>query len=114
MLSYADEISYWWRAGGLIHPLPEGRPQLFRVGVVDVVPKSSARIIGPGLQMPDPVRMMCHEASLGALLAELTVHRLEPVLADISVERRVLGPVVPIVPETTRGSLFADEYAWNE
>lgn len=102
------------RAGGLIHRLSQGRPQLFRVGVVDAAPKSSVHIIRPGLQMPDPVRMMCREASLGALLAELTVDRLEPVLADISVERRALRPVVPNMPETARGSLCTGEYAWNE
>ena len=38
VLSYADEI---FSLGGeleeVIHQLPEGRPQLFRVGVVDVV-----------------------------------------------------------------------------
>ena len=84
VLSYADEI---FSLGGemeeVIHQLPDGRPQLFRVGVVDVLPKSIAhRILEPALQMPDPVRMICREASLDALLAELTVHRLDLVLAD--------------------------------
>ena len=50
-----------------MHQLPEGRPQLFRVGVVDVVPKSIARhILQPALQMPEPVRMICREATLDA------------------------------------------------
>jgi LysR family transcriptional activator of nhaA len=63
--------------------LPEGRPQLFRVGAVDVVPKSIAhRILMPVLEMPEPVHMVCREASLDALLAELTVHRLDLVPAD--------------------------------
>ena len=84
VLSYADEI---FSLGGeleeVIHKLPEGRPQLFRVGVVDVVPKSIAhRILMPALQMPEPVRMVCREASLDMLLAELAVHRLDLVLAD--------------------------------
>ena len=84
VLSYADEI---FSLGGeleeVIHQLPEGRPQLFRVGVVDVLPKSIAhRIIAPALQMPEPVRMTCREASLDTLLAELAVHRLDLVLAD--------------------------------
>ncbi len=84
VLSYADEI---FSLGGeleeMIHQLPEGRPQLFRVGVVDVLPKSIAhRILKPALQMPEPVRMICREASLDTLLAELAVHRLDLVLAD--------------------------------
>jgi len=67
----------------VIHRLPEGRPQLFRVGVVDVVPKSIAhRILMSALQMLEPVRMMCREASLDTLLVELAVHHLDLVLAD--------------------------------
>jgi len=84
VLSYADEI---FSLGGeleeMIHQLPDGLPRLFRVGVVDVVPKSIAhRILKPALQMPEPVRMLCREASLDTLLAELAVHRLDLVLAD--------------------------------
>jgi LysR family transcriptional activator of nhaA len=84
VLSYADEI---FSLGGeleeMIHQLPEGRPQLFRVGVVDVLPKSIAhRILTPALQMPESVRMVCREAGLDTLLAELAVHRLDLVLAD--------------------------------
>ena len=95
VLSYADEI---FSLGGeleeMIHQLPEGRPQLFRVGVVDVLPKSIAhRILEPALQMPEPVRMICREASLDTLLAELAVHRLDLVLAD--------RPIPPTV--STRG-----------
>jgi len=84
VLSYADEI---FSLGGeleeAIHQLPTNRPQLFRVGVVDVVPKSIAhRILKPALHMPDPVRIVCREANLDTLLAELVLHRLDLVLAD--------------------------------
>jgi len=95
VLSYADEI---FSLGGeleeVLHQLPEGRPRLFRVGVVDVLPKSIAhRILKPALQMPEPIRMICREASLDVLLAELAVHRLDLVLAD--------RPIPPTV--STRG-----------
>ncbi len=95
VLSYADEI---FSLGGeleeVIHQLPGGRPQLFRVGVVDMVPKSIAhRVLEPALQMSEPVRMVCREASLDTLLVELTMHRLELVLAD--------RPIPPTV--STRG-----------
>lgn len=95
VLSYADEI---FSLGGeleeVIHQLPETPPQLFRVGVVDVLPKSIAlRILETALKMPEPVRMICRESSLDSLLAELAVHRLDLVLAD--------RPIPPTV--STRG-----------
>jgi len=91
VLSYADEI---FSLGGeleeVIHQLPEGRPQQFRVGVVDVLPKSIAhRILQPALQMPEQVRMSCREASLDVLLAELAVHKLDLVLADCPIPSTV-------------------------
>ena len=95
VLSYADEI---FSLGGeleeVLNQLPDDRPQLFRVGVVDVVPKSIAhRVLQTALQMPEPVRMVCREASLDMLLAELAVHRLDLVLAD-----RTIPPTI-----STRG-----------
>jgi len=95
VLSYADEIfSLGGELEDVIHQLPEDRPQLFRVGVVDVLPKSIAhRILEPALQMSESVRMICREASLDMLLAELAVHRLDLVLAD--------RPIPPTV--STRG-----------
>jgi len=84
VLSYADEI---FSLGGeleeFIHQLPASLPQTLRVGVVDVVPKSIAhRILEPALKLPEPVHMICSESSLDTLLAELSVHRLDLVLAD--------------------------------
>jgi len=84
VLSYADEI---FSLGGeleeAVHQLPGGRPHVFRVGVVDVMPKSIAhRFLIPALHMDEPVRMICREASLDSLLAELAVHRLDLLLAD--------------------------------
>ena len=91
VLSYADEI---FSLGGeleeRVHQLPEGRPQLFRVGVVDALPKSIAhRILAPALQTSELVRMVCREASLETLLADLAIHRLELVLADQPIPRTV-------------------------
>ena len=95
IISYADEIfSLGSELEEVIHQLPDARLQLFRVGVVDVLPKSIAhRILKPALQMSDPVRMICREASLDALLAELALHKLDLVLAD--------RPIPPTV--STRG-----------
>lgn len=84
VLSYANEIfSLGSELEEVIHQLPDGRPQQFRVGVVDVLPKSIAhRILQPALQMSESVRMTCREAGLDTLLTELAVHRLDLVLAD--------------------------------
>jgi len=95
VLSYADEI---FSLGGeleeAVHHLPDGRPHLFRVGVADVVPKSIAhRVLEPALHMSESVRMVCREAGLDTLLAELAVHHLDLVLAD--------RPIPPTV--STRG-----------
>ena len=89
VLSYADEI---FSLGGeleeTVRNLPAGRPMVFRVGVVDVVPKSIAhRLLVPALQLPEPVRIVCREGAFETLLAELAVHRIDLVIAD--------GPIPP-------------------
>jgi len=95
VLNFANEIfSLGSELEQMMHHLPEDRPQQFRVGVVDVVPKSiTHRILLPALQMSGSIRMVCREADLDTLLAELSVHRLDLVLAD--------RPIPPTV--STRG-----------
>jgi len=90
-LGYADEI---FSLGGelekIIQQFPGSRPTVFRVGVADVVPKSIARkILAPALLLPEPVRLVCREASLDQLLAELSIHHLDLVLADSPVPANV-------------------------
>ena len=62
---------------------PEGgRPVEFRVGVSDAVPKTIAyRLIEPATRLPAPVRIVCREWKLDSLLAELSAHRLDLVIA---------------------------------
>ena len=95
VLSFADEIfSLGNELEQMMHQLPSKRQQVFRVGVVDVVPKSIAQhILLPVLQMPESTRMVCRETDLETLLAELTLHRLDLVIAD--------RPIPPSV--STRG-----------
>ena len=95
VLDYADEIfSLGSELEQALKNDSEGRPQQFRVGVADVLPKSIAqRILLPALQMSAPVRMVCKETGLDTLLAELAVHRLDLVIAD--------RPIPPTV--STRG-----------
>ena len=84
VLSYADEIfSLTGELEEMVRNLPGGRPLLFKVGVVDVVPKSIAyRLLAPALQLPEPVRIVCREGDLNSLLAELAVQRVDLVIAD--------------------------------
>jgi LysR family transcriptional activator of nhaA len=56
------------------------------VGVAMVVPKLLAyRMLAPALKIAEPVRLVCHEAPLVDLLADLSVHKLDLVLADCPV-----------------------------
>ncbi len=55
----------------------------FRIGIADSVPKSlTYRVVEPALHMEEPVRLVCKEGRLVSLLADLSVHRLDMVIAD--------------------------------
>jgi LysR family transcriptional activator of nhaA len=84
VFSYADEM---FRLGIELQDALAGRSpgstMTIKVGVAMVVPKLLAfRVLEPVLQMPQPVHMICHEAPLVDLLADLSVHKLDMVLAD--------------------------------
>lgn len=84
-LSYADQIfalgaeleSALGRQG------QSGRTLNFRVGIADAVPKSIAyRLLEPALGIGEPVRLICHEGNFRDLLGQLSVQRLDLVIAD--------------------------------
>ena len=55
----------------------------FRIGVADSVPKTlTYRVVEPALHIEERVRLICREGRLVSLLAELSVHRLDMVIAD--------------------------------
>jgi LysR family transcriptional activator of nhaA len=55
----------------------------FRVGIADAVPKAIAyRLLEPALTTREPVRLICHEGNFRDLLAQLSVHRLDLVIAN--------------------------------
>lgn len=55
----------------------------FRVGIADSVPKAIAyRLLEPALGLSEPVRLICHEGKFRDLLGQLSVHRLDLVIAD--------------------------------
>ncbi|MFO1466460.1 MAG: transcriptional activator NhaR [Steroidobacteraceae bacterium] len=62
---------------------PTGQPMRLVVGVDDVLPKEIARrLIEPALALDVPVRLVCREAGLERLLADLAVHEIDVVLSD--------------------------------
>ena len=85
-LGYADEIfslgadleaalGLGSRAGGRVLDC--------RVGIADSVPKSIAyRLLEPALEVPQPVRLICHEGRFADLLGQLAIQRLDLVIAD--------------------------------
>lgn len=81
---YAEEIFALGRE--LIEALeqhPTGRPLRMVVGVDDVLPKEIARrLIEPALALDTPVQLVCREAGLDRLLAQLAVHEVDVVLSD--------------------------------
>ncbi|WP_432454464.1 MULTISPECIES: transcriptional activator NhaR [unclassified Agarivorans] len=87
VLSYADEIfSLGDELEDTMRNKIAQRPQLLKVGIAEVVPKSIAyRLLSPALNLADSVRMICRESSLDNLLAELALHRLDIVIADAPV-----------------------------
>jgi LysR family transcriptional activator of nhaA len=91
-LGYAEDIfSLGAELEGAVREHPkEGRMLEFRVGVVDVVPKSIAyRLVEPATQLPEPVRIVCREWKLDSLLAELALHRLDLVISDAPIPSSV-------------------------
>lgn len=87
VFSYTDEM---FELGGQLQDALDGnRPGsslALKVGVAMVVPKLLAyRVLEPVLSLENPVRLVCNEAPLVDLLAELSVHKLDAVLADCAV-----------------------------
>ncbi|WP_310643114.1 transcriptional activator NhaR [Limnohabitans sp.] len=62
----------------------------FRVGVADSVAKSVAyRLLEPAMSIAQPVRLIGSEGKFPDLLAQLALHRLDLVIADEPLSRRI-------------------------
>lgn len=62
---------------------PSSRPLKLLIGIDDVLPKEIAyRIVEPGLQLKQPVRVICREGTLERLVADLAIHEVDVVLSD--------------------------------
>jgi LysR family transcriptional activator of nhaA len=93
VFSYADEM---FRLEGELRDVLGGRKAgsalVLNVGIAMVVPKLLAyRVLAPALRLDEPIRLICNEAPLVDLLADLSVHKLDLVLSDSP-----LGPTLSI------------------
>lgn len=92
VLGYADGIfSLGAELEGAARQARSGPRTLdFRVGVADSVTKAVAyRLLEPALDVPEPVRLICGEGKLPDLLSQLALNRLDLVIADEPMPRRV-------------------------
>jgi len=91
-LGYADQI---FTLGGeletAVRQAHGGQAvQEFRVGVADAVNKSVVyRLLEPALALPIPVRMVASEGKFADLLAQLALNRLDLVIADEPMSKRL-------------------------
>ena len=84
VFSYADEM---FRLGLELQDVLDGQipgaKTTVNVGVAMIVPKLLAyRVFQPVMTMSDSINLICHEAPLVDLLADLSVHKLDAVLSD--------------------------------
>ena len=81
---YAEEIfALEDEVLGLIRDHDKRAALPFRVGVADSVAKLlTYRVLEPALHLAEPVRLLCREGPLVSLLGDLSVHRLDMVIAD--------------------------------
>lgn len=84
ILSYAEEIfAISNELIDALHVQKSRKSLTFRVGIADSVSKSIAyHLVEPALRLNDPVRLICREGRLAALLAELAIHHLDMIIAD--------------------------------
>lgn len=84
ILSYAEEIfTIGDELLAVLYDQKTKKTLPFRVGVADSVSKLVAyRLVEPALKLEEPVRLVCREGRLASLLAELSIHHLDMIIAD--------------------------------
>lgn len=84
VFGYAEEIFTLGRELlNAVKQRPGARSLRFYVGVVDSFPKLvTNEILAPVFAMPQTMHVICREGKMEDLLAQLTAHRLDLVLAD--------------------------------
>lgn len=109
-LGYADQIfALGAELESALGAARGGRTALdFRVGIADSVPKAIAyRLLEPALGLADPVRLICHEGAFRDLLAQISVQRLDLVIADEPMAKQLSVKAFNHALGTTAMSFFA-------
>ena len=71
----------------MVKARPSGRTQELRVGIRDVMPKLVAyRLLQPALDLDPSIRLVCHEAEMPDLVADLAIHKLDVILTDTALD----------------------------
>jgi LysR family transcriptional activator of nhaA len=109
-LGYAEQI---FALGGELASALGQRQQtqaelVFRVGLADAVPKAIAyRLLEPALGLHSRVRLICHEGALRDLLAQVSVHKRDLVIADEPLNKQLGVKAYNHVLGSTAMSFFA-------
>lgn len=84
---YAEEIfSLGREMVDTVQGRATGKPMRLNVGVADAVPKLIVkRLLEPAFKLDETVRLICREDSHDQLLADLSLHALDVVIADAPV-----------------------------
>jgi LysR family transcriptional activator of nhaA len=109
-LSYADQIfSLGAELEAAVGNRRTGERTLhFRVGIADAVPKSIAyRLLEPALAVHEQVRLICHEGHFRDLLGQLSVQRLDLVVANEAMGRQASVKAFNHTLGTTAMTFFA-------
>ena len=113
--TYADEIfSVGTALAQRLQSTAEQTVRELRVGIVDSFPKLVAcKLLSVALNSDTPAKLSCTEGKLEALLADLSVHKLDLVLADrlVPTELNVRAYNHPL--GTSRLAFFAPQ-SWSE
>lgn len=88
VFSYAEDIfSLGRELLDVVKNRPIGRPLRLDVGIVDIMPKAVVQVLlEPAMDIPEPVRIVCREATSDQLLGRLATNELDVVLSDSPVD----------------------------
>ncbi len=113
--TYADEIfSVGTALAQRLQNSGQESARALRVGIVDSFPKLVAcRLLGVTLKDDDPARLSCSEGKLEALLADLSVHRLDLILSDRPVPTELNVRAYNHILGSSRMAFFAPN-DWSE
>lgn len=87
VFQYADEIfSLGEELSVRMKPGYRGMPATLQVGITNSIPKLIAmRILQPAINGDIPIRLICKEGTLEALLGDLAVHKLDMIISDCAI-----------------------------